>query len=203
LTHPVAEAFVESKISKPAMWITQSVRLVLYRQRVREFKVISGAFPAPKDNPISNCMFSWATSRYEERLIRFTLNARLDALASPQKINFWNHGTTKSRCPFCAEIGATTRHIQCNCNVRGKDSLVMKEHNRVGCVIAEAAKKCHKRNLQISEDKRIEHVCHLHNGATQKSVRPDLVWESSDKEGNFGWKFIGITCPWAWIDHDG
>jgi hypothetical protein len=57
-------------------------------------------------------------------MIRFTLKARLDALSSPQKINYWNKGTTKSRCPFCALLWASTRHIQKMCHKRGTNSLV-------------------------------------------------------------------------------
>jgi hypothetical protein len=79
----------------------------------------------------------------------------------------------------------------------------MKRHNRIGCAIAEAAKKGHKRNLQISEDKGTEHLCHPHDTATQKAMRPDTVWESSDKDGNLGWQLVEVACPWARIDHGG
>jgi hypothetical protein len=110
LTHPIAE----SKISRPSMWSTQSVRHVMYRERFQERHVISNAFPALEDNTFLNHMFSWATSRYEDRLIRFILKARFDALLSPEKINSWTRDATKSRCPFCGEIGASLRYMQCN-----------------------------------------------------------------------------------------
>jgi hypothetical protein len=77
---------------------------------------------------------------------------------------------------FCGDIGDTLGHMLCNCDKGGKDSLVMKRHNRVSCVIAEAARKGHKcRTMKISEDKRIEHVRTLHDEAIQKAMRPDLV----------------------------
>jgi hypothetical protein len=63
-------------------------------------------------------MFSWATSSYEDRMIRFTLKARLDARPLPQKIDYWNNVRTNSRCPFCGMIGASTGHIQCMCDKR-------------------------------------------------------------------------------------
>jgi hypothetical protein len=127
LTHGIAEPFEQSKISKPAMWITQSVRRPLDRKRFRDRQVISSAFSALEGNADSNHMFAWATSRYEDRVVRFTLKARLDALPSPQKINYWNRGTTPSRCPFCGLIGASTSHSQCMCDKRGTSSLVPKD----------------------------------------------------------------------------
>jgi hypothetical protein len=149
-------------------------------------------------------MFSWAISRYEDRFIRFTLKARPDALPSPQKINFWTCGAMKSRCPFCSWIGATLIHMLCNCGKRDKDSLVMKRHNRVGCVIAEAARRGHKGStMKISEDKRIEHVCALHDDATQKAMRLGLAWEATKEEGRNWWQLVEVTCPCAWIDQDG
>jgi hypothetical protein len=59
--------------------------------------VIASAFAALEDNAVSNHMFGWATSRYEDRMIGFTLKARLDALPSPQKINYWNKGISEER----------------------------------------------------------------------------------------------------------
>jgi hypothetical protein len=143
-------------------------------------------------------MFSWATSRYEDRLLRSTLQARLDALAPPQKINFWNHGLTKSRFPLCGEIGATARPIQCHGEKRGKDSIIKKRHDRVACVIGGAAENGLKQsNLAISEDKRIDHVCHLHDDATQNAMRPDLVWESANENGKLGYQLVEVISPWA------
>jgi hypothetical protein len=101
LTRGIAEPFDESKISKPAMWITQAVRRPLYRKRLRARQVIATAFAALEDNAVSNHMFARAISRYEDRMIRFALKARLDALTSPQKINYRNKGKAQSRCPFC------------------------------------------------------------------------------------------------------
>jgi hypothetical protein len=92
----------------------------------------------------------------------------------------------------------------CHCNKRGKDSLVMKRHNRVGCVIAEAARKGNEcRTMKVSEDERIGHVCSLHDDVTQKSTRPDLVWEDTNEDQKNGWQLVEVTCPWAWNDHDG
>jgi hypothetical protein len=204
LTHPIAEPFAESKLSRPAMWITQSVRRMMHKENFKHRCAISNAFAALEDNSFSNHMFAWATSRYEDRLIRFTLKARLDALPSPQKINFWSKGKAQSRCPFCGEIGATLKHILCSCDKRGKNSLVMKRHNRVGCIVGQAARCGHKRtNMQINEDKRIEQVCKLHDDATQKAMRPDLVWEATNEDGKNCWQLTEITCPWSWMDHDG
>jgi hypothetical protein len=57
--------------------------------------------------------------------------------------------------------------------------------------------------MQINEDKRIETVCKLHDTATQKAMRPDLVWESTNEDGKNCWQLTEITCPWSWMDHDG
>jgi hypothetical protein len=80
----------------------------------------------------------------------------------------------------------------------------MKGHDRVGCVVAEAAWKGLTRpNLKISVAQRIEHVCHLHNTAKQKEMRPKLSWESTDEYGRPTWQLVEITCRWACVDHDG
>jgi hypothetical protein len=34
-------------------------------------------------------------------------------------------------------------------------------------------------------------------------MRTDVVWEGRNEEGCNGWQLVEITCPWAWIDHDG
>jgi hypothetical protein len=94
LTHGIAGPFEQSKISKLAMWIAQEVRRPLYRKRFRDRQVIASDFAALEDNAALNHMFAWATSRYEDRMIRFPLRARLDALPSPQKINYWNKEKT-------------------------------------------------------------------------------------------------------------
>jgi hypothetical protein len=110
LTNGITEPFNQSKISKPAMWITQSVRRPLYRKNFRDRHVILSALTALEDNAVSNHMLSWATSGYEDRMIRFTLKARLETLHSPQKINSWTRGKSPSRCPFCGMFGASARH---------------------------------------------------------------------------------------------
>jgi hypothetical protein len=198
LTHGIAESFKESKISKPAMWITQAVRRHLYCKRLGDRKVIASAFAALEDNSVSNHMFSWATSRYEDRMIRFTLKARLDALPSAQKIKYWNKGKTQSRCPFCGMIGASTRHIQCLCDKRGTNSLVTKRHDRVGCVCGDAS-RCghHLKTLDINENKDIQRACQRMSTGTQRFKRPDLVYESVNQEtGKVKWELIEIICPW-------
>jgi hypothetical protein len=164
----------------------------MYREHFLERCVISSAFAALDDNSFSNHMFSWATSRYEDRLPRFTLKAQPDSFPSPQKINFWSHGKKKSRCPFCGEIWATQKHIQCPCDEPGQDSLVVKRHNRVGCIVAEAARFGHKRpKMEINDD------------ATRKAMRPDVAWEAANEQKKFCWQLVEDTCPWSWIDHDG
>jgi hypothetical protein len=57
--------------------------------------------------------------------------------------------------------------------------------------------------MQINEDKRMEAVCALHDDATQKAMRPDLVWESTNEDGKNCRQLTEITCPWSWMDHDG
>jgi hypothetical protein len=34
-------------------------------------------------------------------------------------------------------------------------------------------------------------------------MRSDLVWEATNEDGKDGWQLVEVTCPWAWIDHDG
>jgi hypothetical protein len=109
-TRPIAESFTDSKIARPAMWITQSVRRVVHRENFKHRCAISNAFAALEDNSFSNHMFAWATPRYEDCLIRFTLKARSDALPSPQKMNFWGKEKAQSRCPFCGDWGHTETH---------------------------------------------------------------------------------------------
>jgi hypothetical protein len=73
LTRSIAKSFVESKISKTAMHITQSVRRPIPRDFFGQKQIIADTFPVLKDNPISNHIFSWAPLRYEDRILRFTL----------------------------------------------------------------------------------------------------------------------------------
>jgi hypothetical protein len=200
LTHGIAEPFEQSKISKPAMWITQCVRRPLYRKRFRDRQVIASALVALENNAVSNHMFAWATSRYEDRMIRFTLKARL----SPQKTNYWNKGTTQSCCQFCGLIGDRARHLQCICDKRGTNSLVTQRHDRVGCVCGDAA-RCghHNKSLKINENKAIATACARMSTSSQKFKRPDLVYESPNPEtGKSKWELVEITCPWPWIDYD-
>jgi hypothetical protein len=49
---------------------------MMHRENFKHRCAISNAFAALEDNSFSNHMFAWATSRYEDRLIRFTLKAR-------------------------------------------------------------------------------------------------------------------------------
>jgi hypothetical protein len=204
ITYPIAESFAGSKISRPAMWITKSVRRVISRENVKNRCVISNSFADLGDNPFSNHMFARATSRYEDHLLRLTLKARSDALPSPHRINFWSNGKAHSRCPFCGEIGAALKHTQCAWNKRGKDSSIMKRHNRVGCIVGQAAGFGDKRsNIKINEDKRIMRVCALHDDATEKAMRPDLVCKATNEDGKNYWQLVEITCPWNWVDQDG
>jgi hypothetical protein len=57
--------------------------------------------------------------------------------------------------------------------------------------------------MKINEDKCIEPICKLHDDATQRAMRPDLVWESTNEDGKNCWQSTEITCPWSWVDHDG
>jgi hypothetical protein len=80
----------------------------------------------------------------------------------------------------------------------------MKRHNRAGCIVAQAARFGHKRfNMKINEDKGIQSVRALRDDATQKAMRPDLVWDATNEEWKNGWQLVEVTRPWAWIDHDG
>jgi hypothetical protein len=159
-TRGIAEPFKKSRISKSSVRIAQSVRGPLHRQGFRYRNVLANAYATLKDNAVSNHMFSWAISCYENRLIRFTLKERLHALPSPQKVNHWNHGKTKSRCLFCGLLGASTRHMQCVCGLRGANTLVTKRPDRVGCLVGDAARTGHKRpQMKINENKSVHSVC--------------------------------------------
>jgi hypothetical protein len=57
--------------------------------------------------------------------------------------------------------------------------------------------------MKIHEDMQIEHMCHLHDTATQQALRPDLVYGTTDKDTHkLTWELVEITCPWPWTDND-
>jgi hypothetical protein len=56
--------------------------------------------------------------------------------------------------------------------------------------------------MKINGDKRIETICALPDHATQKAIRPDLVWEATNENGKNSWQLTDITCRWSWVDHD-
>jgi hypothetical protein len=84
LTHPIADLFAEWKIDRPATWIAQAIRMPPYRHQLWQQQVILFAFPALEDNSVSNHLFSRTTSTYQDKMLRFVLKARLDALALPR-----------------------------------------------------------------------------------------------------------------------
>jgi hypothetical protein len=49
----------------------------------------------------------------------------------------------------------------------------------------------------------IEHICKLHDDATQKAIRPDLVWEAMNEDGRNVWPLVEVTGPWALVEQDG
>jgi hypothetical protein len=91
------------------------------------------------------------------------------------------------------------------CDKRGTNSLVTQRHDRVERVCGDAA-KCghHNKLLKINENKATRTARARMSISTQKSRRPDLVYESLNLEnGGMKWKLVEITCPWPWIDYDG
>jgi hypothetical protein len=47
--------------------------------------------------------------------------------------------------------------------------------------------------MKINEDKRIETICKLHDDATQKAMRPALVWAGTNEDGGNCWQLTEIT----------
>jgi hypothetical protein len=132
------------------------------------------------------------------------VKGRPNALPSPQKINYWDNGTTKSRCLFCGLLEASTRHIQYMCDKRGTNSLVTKRHDGVGWLCGDAAKcEHHNKTVKINENKAIQIACQQMSRAPQRFKRPDIVYESMNPQtGKSKWELVEITYSWPGSDFD-
>jgi hypothetical protein len=69
--------FVSSKISRPAMWITQEVVRKLALNSFKSCIQCSKGWREVENSPSSNHWLNWATSRYDDGLLRFAVGARL------------------------------------------------------------------------------------------------------------------------------
>jgi hypothetical protein len=76
-----------SKISRPATWITQEVIRKLALHSFKSSILCSKRWSEFASNPSSNHWLNWPTSRYDDALLRFAIDARLRQRWAPSA---WN-----------------------------------------------------------------------------------------------------------------
>jgi hypothetical protein len=77
--------FTSSKISRPAMWITQEVVRRTAYHSFHNCAVCSPSWKEFQKNPSANHWLNWATSRCDDALLCFAIGARLYTLNTPAR----------------------------------------------------------------------------------------------------------------------
>jgi hypothetical protein len=67
------ESFTVSKFSRPAIWITQNVMRRLHAIAFNMKVMCSRGWYDLEDNPVSNHFLNWATSNYDDALLKFAI----------------------------------------------------------------------------------------------------------------------------------
>jgi hypothetical protein len=79
----VVEPFSISKFSRPAMWITQSVMRKNHWDSFANKVMASHGWRELHDNPASNHFLKWEISHYDDQVLQFVVEIRLNALKAP------------------------------------------------------------------------------------------------------------------------
>jgi hypothetical protein len=170
--------FTSSKISRPAMWITQEVVRRTAYHSFHNCAVCSPAWKEFQNNPSANHWLNWATSRYDDALLRFAIGARLYTLNTPAR-NKSTHPDTAPDipCPMCGQkLNPNLHHILCECK-HGGPATMLDRHNRVACAVRKAI-EIGNPHAKILDDKNVRSICpNIEKGLSL--LRPDLMFESS------------------------
>jgi hypothetical protein len=177
LHHDRAESFSISKFSRPAMWITQSVQKPIHADTFKEKIQASRGFHYLDDNPASNHFMNWATSKYDDAVLKFAIGIRLNMLKTPRTVH--RDGDRDIQCCWCGEMNPDMAHIMCNCKGNGRGWHFMKKrHEAIVQAVEKAIRKGHGGKVNIREDDTIKSICSSITDGQGGLKRPDLMYES-------------------------
>jgi hypothetical protein len=203
LHHDRAESFSVSKFSRPAMWITQSVQRPLHLDLFGERNQASVGFHYLIDNPASNHFMNWATSKYDDAVLKFAIGIRLNSLKTPRTVH--RDGDRDVQCCWCGEMNPDMAHIMCNCKGNGRGwHFMRRRHEAIVQAVIKAIRKGHGGKVHIREDETVNSICAQIDTESGGLKRPDLMYESfiSNKRGGTKkiFNMTEITSPWAYGD---
>jgi hypothetical protein len=197
--HPdTAESFTISKFSRPAMWMTQSVQRPIHASTFREKIMSSRGFCDLMDNPASNHFLNWATSKYDDAVLRFAVGIRLNMLETPRTVH--RDGDRDIQCCWCKEMNPDMAHIMCNCREGRGWHYANRRHRAIVDAVAAVVRKGHGGKVHIRDDVTINSVCAEIDNAHGGLKRPDLMYESLITKNGKTRKIFNmteITSPWA------
>jgi hypothetical protein len=194
--------FTSSKISRPAMWITQEVVRRAEFHSFHNSAEWSLAWKEFQNNPSANHWLNWATSRYDDAFLRFAIGARLYTLNTPARNKLTHPDTAPDiPCPMCGQkLNPNLHHILCECK-HGGTATMLDRHNRVACAVRKAI-EIGNPHVRILDDKTVLSVC-PNIEPELKRLRPDLMFESSIQKGkklqNIMY-LVEIATPWSYED---
>jgi hypothetical protein len=201
--------FASSKISRPAMWITQEV---VRRTAFHSFHNCALCCPAWKEfqnNPSANHWLNLATSRYDDASLRFAIGARLCTLNTPARNKLLHPDSAPDiPCPMCEKVkDPNLHHILSEC-LHGGPATMLDRHNRVACAVRKAI-EIGNPHVKIMEDKTVLSFCPDIEPEI-KRLRPDLAFESS-VEKTVGRRkqienilyLVEIATPWTYEGTNG
>jgi hypothetical protein len=196
--------FTSSKISRPAMWITQEVVRKLALNSFKSCIQCSKGWREIENSPSSNHWLNWATSRYDDALLGFAIGARLYTINTPGRLKKIHPDTwCDIKCQLCGlETNPDLFHILSECQ-HGGPATMLDRHNRVAYAVRKAIEIGNPK-VKISEDKTVLGFCTtLTDG---RRLRPDLTFESAEiirgrTQNTF--HFVEIAVPWSYEGQNG
>jgi hypothetical protein len=191
LSHDTAaEDFTVSNFSRPAMWITHCVMRRNHWDAFGTKVMASKRWHELEDNPASNHFLNWATSKYDDAILKFAIGIRLNTLKTPATLK--TDRAEDIQCCWCSKKNVDMAHIMTNCRERnGRDA--------VKSAIQEGIEGVH-----IQDDVRVARICASITDEEGALKRPDLMYESLFHKKNETLKIYDlteITSLWAWDIH--
>jgi hypothetical protein len=200
--------FTSSKISGPAMWITQEVVRKLAFHSFHNAAQCSPAWKEFDHNPTANHWRNWATSRYDDALLKFAIGARLYTLITPTRNKTLHTDAPDITCPLCGrKMNPDLHHILSECE-HGGTATMLDGHNRVACAVRKAI-EIGNPQAKIMEDKTFLSFC-ADLTPWLRRLRPDLMFESSVEKTVRNRKImenniylVEIATPWTYEGTNG
>jgi hypothetical protein len=183
------------------MWITQSVQRPIHADIFRERNVASRGFHYLLDNPASNHFLNWATSKYDDAVLRFAIGIRLNMLKTPRTVH--RDGDRDIQCCWCEKLNPDMAHIMCDCKGGRGWYLMNRRHRAIVDAVSAAIRKGHGGKVHIKDDVTIRSLCAAIDNKHGGLKRPDLMYESFITKKGVTKKIFNmteITSPWAFDD---